>query len=130
MGTWEVTSSKLNRSVGFGNLYKSERNGVITLLFNSTGLLKIVDTGEVYNYEVIKGELKIYDTKVYKNNYKVKRKNRYDLFKIVGNVEGCKQVKVVEKKIPGYKSKYDLKMCKTEEYPRATYQRDIRDYNF
>ena len=130
MGTWEVTSSKMNRSVGFGEYYKSGRNSVITLLFNPSGMMKIVDTGDIYNYEVINGKLKIYDTKVYKNNYKIKRKNRYDLFKIVGSIEGCKQVKIVEKKIPGYKSKNDLKMCKTEEYPRATYQRDIKDYKF
>ncbi|MEA2073752.1 MAG: hypothetical protein U9O86_09225 [Campylobacterota bacterium] len=116
LGSWELSSAKLNKTVAFGNYIGKERNEVLELLFNPQGLLKVVQTGEVYNYEVVQGQLKIYETKVYKNGYKVRRKNQYDLFKIIGSVDGCQQVKLVQKKIPGYNPKRDLKMCKISEY--------------
>ncbi|MDF1879247.1 hypothetical protein JHD46_06295 [Sulfurimonas sp. SAG-AH-194-C20] len=130
LGSWELSSAKLNKTVAFGNYLGKERNEVIKLLFNPQGLLKVVKTGEVYNYIVVQGQLKIYETKVYKNGYKVRRENQYDLFKIIGSVEGCQKVKLVQKKIPGYNPKRDLKMCKTSSYPRATYQEDISKYKF
>ena len=98
LGTWELSSAKLNKSVAFINYIGKERNEVLELLFNPQGQMKIVKTGEVYNYEVVQGQLKIYETNVYKNNYIVKRKNRYDLFKIIGSVESCNLVKLMKKR--------------------------------
>ena len=130
LGSWEVSSAKLNRAVAFGNYIGKERNEVLEILFNPQGLMKVVKTGEVYNYEVVGGQLKIYETKVFRGEYKVKRKNRYDLFKIIGSYEGCQLVKLVEKKIPGYNPKRDLKMCKVSNYPQPTYQENISKYKF
>jgi len=130
LGTWELSSAKLNQTVAFIKYIGKERNEVLELLFNPQGQMKIVKTGEVYNYEVVQGELKIYETKVYKNNYIVKRKNQYDLFKIIGSLEGCRLVKLMKKKIPGYNPKRDLKMCKISNYPQATYQDNISKYRF
>lgn len=130
LGTWEVSSAKLNKSIAFGNYIGKKRNEVLTLLFNPQGQMKVVQTGEVYNYETVQGQLKIYETESYRNNYKVKRKNRYDLFKVIGSYEGCNLVKLMKKKIPGYNPKRDLKMCKISNYPQATYQNNISKYNF
>jgi len=130
LGTWELSSAKLNKTVVFGNYIGKERNEVLELLFNPHGLLKVVKTGEVYNYEILQGQLKIYETKLYKNGYKVRRKNQYDLFKIIGSVDSCQKVKLLKKKIPGYNPKRDLKMCKISEYPRPTYQENISKYKF
>jgi len=130
LGSWEVSSAKINKTVAFGNYIGKERNEVLELLFNPQGQMKIVKTAEVYNYEVVQGQLKIYDTKVYRDNYKVKRKNRYDLFKTIGSYEGCKLVKLMEKKIPSYNPKRDLKMCKVSNYPQPIYQDNISKYKF
>ena len=130
LGMWELSSAKLNKTVAFGNYIGKERNEVLELLFNPQGQLKVVKTGEVFNYEVIQGQLKIYETEVYGNDYRVKRKHRYDLFKIKGSVEGCKLVKLMKKKIPGYNPKRDLKMCKISNYPQPTYQESISKYRF
>ena len=130
LGEWELSSSKLNQSVSFGKYVGRERNEVLRLLFNSQGMMKVVNAGDVYNYEIVQGQLKIYETKVYRNNYQIKQTNRYDLMRIVGESEGCAQVKIVEKKIPGYKSSHDLKMCKIAEAPQPTYQSDISKYKF
>ncbi|MEA3522969.1 MAG: hypothetical protein U9R50_08325 [Campylobacterota bacterium] len=130
LGKWELSSAKSNKPVAFGNYIGKERNEVIELLFNPQGQLKIVKTNEIYNYEVVHGQLKIYDTKVYRGNYQVKRKNRYDLFKIIGPYEGCSLVKLMKKKIPGYNPKRDLKMCKVSNYPQPTYQENISKYKF
>ncbi|QOY53245.1 hypothetical protein [Candidatus Sulfurimonas baltica] len=130
LGSWELSSAKLNQIVSFGKYIGKNRNEVLELLFNPQGLMKVVSTGDVYNYEVVQGQLKIYETKVYRNNYQIKRKSRYDLMKIVGSFEGCEVVKIVEKKIPGYKQKYDLKMCKTSNLPQPTYQSEISRYKF
>ena len=116
LGSWELSTAKANRTVAFGNYIGKERNEVLEILFNPQGQMKVVQTGEVYNYEVIRGNLKIYDTKLHRDNYVVKRKSRYDLFKIIGSFEGCALVKLVEKKIPGYNPKRDLKMCKVSKY--------------
>ena len=130
LGSWELSSAKINATVAFGTYIGKQRNEVIELRFNTQGLMKVVRTGDVYNYEVENGKLKIYATKVYKNNYKVKQKHRYDLFKIIGNIEGCQEVKVVKKKIPGYTSRNNLKMCKTSGLPQPTYQDSISKYRF
>ncbi len=130
LGSWELSSAKINRTVAFAKYIGKERNEALELVFNKRGQMKIPKTGEVFNYEVIQGKLKIYETKVYRNNYQIKQKNRYDLLKIIGNVEGCQLVKIVKKKIPGYKSRHDLKMCKIANYPQPTYQTDILKYKF
>jgi len=130
LGLWELSSVKLNATVAFGKYLGKQRGETLELAFNPQGRVKVLSTGDVYNYEVQNGELKIYETKVYKNNYKVKNRYRYDLFKIVANFEGCKEVKVVKKKIPGYTSRYNLKMCKISNLPQATYHENISKYKF
>jgi len=130
LGSWEISSAKINKTVAFGNYIGKERNEVLELLFNPQGQMKVVKTGEIYNYEVVGGQLKIYDTKIYGNDYRVKRKNRYDLFKIIGSYEGCKLVKLMKKKIPGYNPKRDLKMCKISNMPQPTYQESISKYRY
>jgi len=130
LGEWKLASAKLNSTVFFGRYIGKQRNGTITLLFNKTGFLKVAETGEVYNYDVVQGQLKIYETKEYKYGYKMRRKSQYDLFKIVGRVDGCFEVKLTEKKIPGYKPKRNLKMCKLSNFPQPTYQERISKYRF
>jgi len=117
LGTWELSSVKLNATISFGKYLGKQRGEILELVFTPQGSLKVLNNGDVYNYEIVSGTLKIYETKVYKNNYKVKNKNRYDLFKIVGNFEGCKEIKIVKKKIPGYTSRNNLKMCKIAKFP-------------
>ncbi len=129
LGSWEISSVKQNKTISFLDFIGKKRNEVLELLFNPQGQMKIVKTGEVYNYEVVKGQLKIYDKK-YKNNYRVKRKTYYDLFKIIGSFESCKLVKLVEKKIPGYNPKRNLKMCKISNLSQPTYQENISKYKF
>ena len=129
LGSWELSSAKLNKTVSFGKYIGKQRNETLKLLFNTRGQMKVAETGDVYNYEILQGQLKIYETKVYGNDYRVKNKNRYDLLKIVGNFEGCPVVKIVKKKIPGYKSRHDLKMCKVSNYPQPTYQESVSKYN-
>ena len=130
LGMWELSSVKLNSTIAFGKYLGKQRGEILELVFNPQGRVKVLSTGDVYNYEVVSGQLKIYETKVYKNNYKVKNKNRYDLFKIVGNFEGCKELKVLKKKIPGYTSRNNFKMCKISNLPQPTYQKNISKYKF
>jgi len=130
LGSWELSSVKLNATVAFGKYLGKQRGEILELVFNQQGRVKVLTTGDIYNYEIINGQLKIYETKVYRNNYKVKNKNRYDLFKIVGNFEGCKEMKVAKKKIPGYTSRNNLKMCKISNLPQPTYQESISKYRF
>ena len=130
LGMWEISSAKLNKTIAFGNYIGKERNEVLELLFNPQGQMKIVKTGEVYNYEVVQGQLKIYETEVYGDDYRVKRKDHYDLFKIINSFEECKLVKLMKKNIPGYNPKRDLKMCKISNLPQPTYQESISKYRF
>ena len=130
LGVWEISSVKTNGFVSFGTEIGKERREVWTLMFNRHGRLKVQETGKVYNFEIVSGKLKIYETKVYKNGYKVKRKNRYDLMEMTGRLEGCHVVKTTVKKLTGIKKKQGFKMCKIEEMPTPTYQRGIEDYKF
>jgi len=130
LGSWELSSVKSNSFISFGKYIGKQRGEVLELTFNQQGRVKVVNTGDIYNYEVINGDLKIYETKVYKNNYKIKNKYRYDLFRIVGNFEGCDKVKVVKKKIMGYTSRHKLKMCKISNLPKPIYQESILKYKF
>jgi hypothetical protein len=127
---WELSSVELNLTVAFGTYIGKKRGEILKLVFNPQGRLKVLNTGDIYNYEIDDGELKIYQTKVYRDNYKIKSKYRYDLFKIVKTFEGCKEVKVTKKKIPGYTSRYNLKMCKISNIPQPTYQESISTYRF
>ena len=127
-GVWEISSAKLNQSISFGKYIGRDRGEVLELVFNRQGRVKVLNTEDVYNYEVINGELKIYESKFYKNNYEVKQKNRYDLFKIVGEADGCQELKIIKKKIPGYKSGHNLKACKIQELPQPVMQ--VKDYRF
>ena len=130
LGSWELSSVELNSFVAFGKYIGTQRGETIDLVFNQQGRVKVLQTGDVYNYEVINGELKIYETKIYRNNYKVKNKYRYDLFRVVGEFEGCDKVKVVKKKITGYTSRHKLKMCKISNLPQPTYEENILKYKF
>ncbi len=129
-GVWEISSPKSNGTISFGKDIGKQRGDVWQLLFNPQGKLKVLNTGSVYNYEIVSGKLKIYETKVYKNNYQVKQKHRYDLMQITKRFEGCHIMKVRTKKIMGLKKKEGLKICKVEAYPQPTVQRSSSDYRF
>ena len=130
LGVWQISSPKANGFIAFGKDIGRERREAWTLIFNREGRLKVQETGAIYNYEVVRGKLKIYTTRVGYNGYITKRKNQYDLMKIAGRFEGCLIVKTEVKKIPGLKKKEGFKMCKLEEMPTPTYQRGIEDYKF
>ncbi len=130
LGEWELSSSKLNRFIAFGTYIGTTRNESLTLLFSPRGKVKVLETGDVYNYELITGLIKIYQIKKYGKNTYIKRKKYYDVLQSFGDYEGCKKVKVVTKKIPGYKSKHLYKMCKISDYPQPTYQESISKYKF
>jgi hypothetical protein len=130
LGFWEFSSAKPNSSISFGKYIGQKRGEVLTIAFNPQGRLKVLSTGDVYNYEIINGELKIYESKFYNNNYEIKQKNRYDLMQIVGQVEGCYEVQVIKKKIPGLKSRDNYKACKIQEFPQPTVQVSPQDYKF
>jgi len=131
MGLWELSSSHVNSTVVFGTYIGKQRAEVLEMRFNPQGVLQVEKGKDLYNYEVVKGELMIYVYKKNRNSYELRyAKSKHDLFKIVGKVDGCLKVKVVKKKIPGYKSRYDLKMCKISNYPKATYQDSISNYKF
>ena len=130
LGSWEISSSKLNSPIAFGKYIGTKRNETLELLFSPRGEVKIVETGDVYNYEIESGKLKIYETKKTKHGYKIRFKSHYDIFKIVGRVDGCLKVKVVEKKIIGLKPKEEMKMCKISSYPQSVYNDDMKRYKF
>jgi len=121
LGFWEFSSAKLNHSISFGKYIGQKRGEVLTIAFNPQGRLKVLSTGDVYNYEIINGELKIYE---------IEQKNRYDLIKIVAEVEECYEVQVITKKIPGLKSNTNYKACKIQEFPQPTVQVSPQDYKF
>ena len=68
---WELSSVKINSIVAFGTYLGKERGEVLKLVFNPQGRVKVLNTNDIYNYEVQNGELKIYQTKVYIDNYKI-----------------------------------------------------------
>lgn len=118
-GVWQVSSLKLSGFTSFGKEFSKKRGEVYTLIFNKRGEVKNQTTGTIYNYEIINNELKIYQTKTYKKNYKIKDKRHYDLWKIVGTYENCIKSKIIKKKIPGYYRKEGYKWCKIQEYPQV-----------
>ncbi len=46
----------------------------LALIFNKTGQVKSQTKNTLYNYKIVNNQLKIYQTKAYKNNYEVKEK--------------------------------------------------------
>jgi len=129
VGVWEVSSLKLNGFTSFGHEFSKKRGEVYTLVFNKTGQVKNQTTKTVYNYEIVNNQLKIYQTKTYKNNYKIKDKRHYDLWKISGIYENCYTSNIVKKKIPGYYRKEGYKWCKIQEYPQSV-STTTQNYNF
>jgi hypothetical protein len=129
LGVWEVSSKKLNGFTTFGKEFSKNRGEVYTLIFNKQGLVKNATTGSIYNYTIINGNLKIYQTKTYKHNYKIKDKRHYDLWAISGSYEGCNLAKIKVKKLTGYYRKDGYKWCKVQDYPHPTFN-NIEDFNF
>ncbi len=131
-GVWTVSPKKANGFISFGKDIGKERREKWHILFNPNGKLKVQETGSVYNYEIVNGMLKIYETKVYSRGYEVRQDTvgRYDLMKIERPYEGCVQVKWHKKKIQGLKLRDGIKMCKTEAFPQPVYQRTVDDFNF
>ena len=121
LGVWEVSSLKSNGFTTFGKEFSTNRGEVYTLIFNKKGLVKNITTDTIYNYEIINGNLKIYQTKTYKNNYKVVNKKRYDLWELSGNFENCKKAKIIKKKFTGYYRKEGYKWCKIQNHPRTVF---------
>ena len=129
LGVWEVSSKKLNGFTTFGKDFSKNRGEVYTLIFNKKGLVKNVTTGSIYNYTIINGNLKIYQTKTYKYNHKIKDKKHYDLWAMSGSYEGCNFAKIKVKKLTGYFRKEDYRFCKIEDYPHPTFD-SSKEYNF
>ena len=130
LGTFEISSLKLNGFTVFGKDFSTKRGEVYTLVFNKKGLVKNATTGTIYNYEIIEGNLQIYQTMTYSNNYKIKQKQKYDLYTISEDFESCLKVKITTKKIPGFFQKNGYKFCKIESYPIPTYTTSKKDYDF
>ena len=129
-GIWEISSVRSNGFINFGKDIGKDRREHWTLIFNREGRLKVVERDRIYNYEIVGGKLKIYETRIGYNGWVTKRKNQYDLMQISGRFEGCYVVKTTVKKITGMKKKEGFKMCKIEDAPKPTYQRGIEDYKF
>ena len=130
LGVWEVSSLKENGFTMFGKDNNSKTRGkAYTLVFNKQGLVKNKNTGTIYNYEIINGQLKIYETKIYKYNGKIKDKRHFDLWAISGTFEGCQVAKITTKKLTGFYQKNGYKFCKIESYPIPTYT-SKKDYDF
>lgn len=129
LGVWEVSSKKPNGFTTFGKDFSTNRGEVYTLIFNKRGLVKNQTTGSIYNYEIINSNLKIYQTKTYKNDYKVKDKRHYDLWAFSGSFENCSIAKITEKKLTGYYRKEGYKWCKVQNHPRTTFYTN-EDFDF
>jgi len=129
LGVWEVSSKKLNGFTTFGKEFSKNRGEAYTLIFNKKGLVKNATTGSIYNYTIINGNLKIYQTQTYKYNHEIKDKKHYDLWAISGSYEGCNLAKIKVKKLTGYYRKDGYKWCKVQDYPHPTFN-NIEDFNF
>ena len=132
LGVWEVSAKNdLRGFTVFGKNFSTTRGETYTIIFSKNNKVKNKTTGEIYHYEVINGQIKIYQSKFYgKNNYQVKQKNKYDLFAISGSYEGCKVIKITKKRISGYFHKGNsYKWCKLQDYPKATFYTN-EDFKF
>jgi len=128
-GAWEVSSLKLNGFTSFGKEFSTNRGETYTLFFNKRGLVKNQTTNTIYNYEIINGELKIYQTKIYNYENQVKDTKHYDLWKISGTFENCYKSKIIKKKMTGPYRKEGYKWCKVQDYPQPVLI-NTQDYNF
>ena len=122
LGVWEVSSKKMQGFTSFGKEFSTTRGQSYILIFNKHGFVKNKTTGSIYNYKIINGKLKIYQTKIYKNNYKIKDKKHYDLWAMSGSFENCSVAKIMKKKLTGYYHKDGYKFCKIQNYPQPTFR--------
>jgi len=127
LGVWEVSSKKMQGFTSFGKEFSTTRGQSYILIFNKHGFVKNKTTGSIYNYKIINGKLKIYQTKIYKNNYKIKDKKHYDLWAMSGSFENCSVAKIMKKKLTGYYRKDGYKFCKIQNYPQPTFKSE--DFN-
>ena len=128
VGVWEVSSKDPNGFVTFGKDFTTRRGESFTLVFNRRGKVKNATTGTLYDYEVVNGKLKIYQTKSYRDGYRIKDKRHYDLWAMDGLYEGCSVAKVVKKKMVGFYDEEGYKWCKIQDAPRPTVE--SYDYDF
>jgi len=118
VGEWQLEGYKPNKTIQFGTYIGKQRNESITLLFNRTGKVKVMETGDIYFYEIINGDLKIYSQKIYKYGNIKKLKNRYSLMRLGKKSGNCYIMKTIKNKMPGaYKTKNGVKICKTNNFP-------------
>ena len=124
IGVWEISSLKLNGTVVFGKDYSIQRGSSFEVAFKPNSKAKNLTTGTLYQYELKNGLLKIYQIRE-RNGYLYKDR-RYDLFKIIGNYEGCYRVKIIKKGIPGFYFRKGYKWCKIGNYPIQTTRSEDR----
>ena len=118
LGAWIVEPYKENKTISFGTYIGKYRNETITLFFNRRGMLKVQETGDVYNYEIIDNDLKIYKTKMYKHGFSKKLKKKYQLLRLVKRDGICFRMKVIKSKMPNsYVKKDGVRICKIRNYP-------------
>ncbi len=128
LGVWEVSSKKMQGFTSFGKEFSTTRGQSYILIFNKHGFVKNKTTGSIYNYEIINGKLKIYQTKTYKYNHKIKDKKHYDLWAITGDFENCSVAKIVKKNLTGFYHKDGYKFCKIQDYPQPIFRSE--DFKF
>ena len=128
LGVWEVSSKKMHGFTSFGKEFSTTRGQSYILIFNKHGFVKNKTTGSIYNYEIINGKLKIYQTKTYKYNHKIKDKKHYDLWAITGDFENCSVAKIVKKNLTGFYHKDGYKFCKIQDYPQPIFMSE--DFKF
>jgi len=121
-GTWYITSPKEYKSVSFANDRNGERGGKLTLEFNREGKIRVNESGKIYAYRVKSGKLQIAKDR---RQFDLKRKNRWDIIKVIGRLDnGCLHVKYEKKGLGGYSARDGYKMCKIEDMPKPTYVRE------
>jgi len=129
-GEWRVESYKLNGFVSFANTIGKQRNSTLTLLFSKSGKLKVLETNNVYDYEIInKGnQLKIYKLKTYRDNYIKRLNHKYSILSFTKEKNYYK-VKTIKNKISGYTPSYNLKFTKMNNIPTPVITTQ-HNYNF
>lgn len=133
LGKWEVSAVKYNNYVSFAKYIAKTRGEKIHLIFNPHMKMKIKETKETFEYEILNGKLKIYEIKHTARGNKIDKQTtpwKYDMYYLEKPFEGCHVMKTETKKLLGLKKKDGVKICKIEDYPTATFNVDIKDYNF
>ena len=129
LGVWKVSSIKPQGFTSFGKEFSKNRSETYTLLFNRQGFVKNKTTNTIYNYDIINNQLRIYQTKTYRNNYQIKNKKRFDLWQISDTFENCYKAEIKTKKLGGYYNKQGYKWCKIQGLPKPIiYLKE--DFNF